>query len=224
MASQDIWSLDETSKRSQRRRAQTTISLLKPLPTDLILDIGCSEGFITSNLLSANFIVGFDSCRDSLLIAAKHLRQSNVSFVLGDAAFLPFKDAFFDKITLLEVLEHMPAARQRIVGGEADRVLKPKGTIVISVPYKETIIQTRCVHCGELTPLWGHLEPMDEQKVIFALPQNYVEKNQYHIINLQLISLSLVFEMLPFRLWLSLNNLLGRFRKGYWIIFSFIKS
>ena len=224
MASQNIWSLDESAKRSQKRRAQTTISMLKPSPNDVVLDIGCSEGYVTSNLLDAGFIVGLDTSRDALLVAAKHVRHPNVSFVYADAGFLPFRDAFFTKITLLEVLEHLPVPKQKTVCQQADRVLREDGTLVVSVPYKEKITYTRCVHCGELTPLWGHLESMDEQKVVSALPKTYVRSGCYNLINLSYLSLSTVFTKLPFRLWLALNNLFGRVSKGYWVMLSFKKK
>jgi SAM-dependent methyltransferase len=50
----------------------------------------------------------------------------------GDALALPFGDGEFDRIIAAEVLEHIPADIQAI--GELVRVLRPGGTMAVSVP------------------------------------------------------------------------------------------
>ena len=223
MASQNIWSIKDSQKRSQERRAQTTRFLLNPRAEDMVLDIGCSEGFVTSKLLTARFVVGVDASREALLLASKRLRQSNIAFIYADAAFLPFRDGFFDKICLLEVLEHLPVEKQKRVCIQADSVLKQGGCLVISVPYKEKILKTKCVCCGESTPLWGHVESMDEHKVSSVLPHSYIMQQKVHLINIVTLSQSPIAHRFPFRTWLALNNLLGRMYKGYWVMVKFKK-
>jgi SAM-dependent methyltransferase len=50
----------------------------------------------------------------------------------GDATRLPFPDATFDRVIAAEVLEHIPEDETAIA--ELARVLKPGGTIAITVP------------------------------------------------------------------------------------------
>ncbi len=50
----------------------------------------------------------------------------------GDGVQLPFPDATFDRIIAAEVLEHIPDDEGAI--GELFRVLKPGGTIAVTVP------------------------------------------------------------------------------------------
>ena len=50
----------------------------------------------------------------------------------GDALQLPFGDAEFDRVVAAEVLEHIPADIQAIQ--ELVRVLRPGGTLAVSVP------------------------------------------------------------------------------------------
>jgi SAM-dependent methyltransferase len=53
--------------------------------------------------------------------------------VYGDAAALPFADASFDTVMLLDVLEHVaePEAALR----EAARVLAPSGQLLLTIPF-----------------------------------------------------------------------------------------
>ena len=224
MISQNIWKLNKSEIHRQKRRAQTTTFYLNPMPANFILDVGCSEGFIVSHFLKAGFVVSLDTLKDSLLTAKQKVRQSNVDFVNADAIALPLKTASFDKVTVLEALEHLPKEKQEKLCREVDRVLKEKSTLIISVPYKEQITYTCCIHCGELTPLWGHLRSMDEEKVTSLLPNHYTLTASCHLPNVRLISLSRIFRRLPLKLWLVLNNLLGKFRKGYWIILKYKKE
>ncbi len=224
MEPENIWSLEGTSGQSQRRRAQTTIYLLKPNNADIILDIGCSVGFMTARLLSSDLTVGIDTSRNSLLEASRRVNHPKASFINADAAHLPFRSNVFTKITLLEVLEHLSSKAQNEVCHQADRVLRQDGSILISVPFQEKIESTRCVHCGKSTPLWGHLESMNKAKITDNLPKTYVLKKSCHLINISSISLSSAFSKLPFRVWLSLNNAFGKIQKGYWIMLNFQKK
>ncbi|MDO8288930.1 MAG: class I SAM-dependent methyltransferase [Parvibaculum sp.] len=58
--------------------------------------------------------------------------QRAFSLSVGNALSLPFPDATFDKIVCSEVMEHIPDYKQAIA--ECERILKPGGTLAISVP------------------------------------------------------------------------------------------
>lgn len=70
---------------------------------------------------------GFGTCPD---MDPDTRRRFSLS--VGNALSLPFPDASFDKIVCSEVLEHIPDYRQAVA--EIDRILKPGGTLAISVP------------------------------------------------------------------------------------------
>src|SRR5207248_11494155 len=52
--------------------------------------------------------------------------------VVGNALALPFPDAVFDRVIAAEVLEHIPPDRAAM--SELVRVLRPGGTIAVTVP------------------------------------------------------------------------------------------
>lgn len=218
MTNQNIWELSGRAKHRQERRAQVTAFYLRPKESDIILDVGCSEGFITSHLLKASLVVGLDLSENSLKIAKQKLGTYNVQFIRADAMAIPIRASSIDKVTVLEVLEHLPTESQQRLCREIDRVLRRGGTLIITIPYKEQITYTRCIHCGKLTPLWGHLHSMDEGKVSQLLPKNYALISSYHFPNVEIVSASTILQHLPFKFWFFLNSLLGRIRKGYWIL------
>jgi ubiquinone/menaquinone biosynthesis C-methylase UbiE len=224
MDNQNIFELSGRDRHRQQRRAQVITFYLNPQKEDVILDVGCAEGFVTSYFLKAGFVIGLELSENSLKIAKQKLGADNVQFIRADATAIPIRASSIDKITVLEVLEHLPIESQQRLCREIDRVLRRGGALIITVPYKEQITYTRCIHCGKLTPVWGHLHSMDEGKVSQLLPQNYALISSYHFPNVEIVSASTIFQHLPFRFWLLLNNLLGRIRKGYWILLQYIKG
>lgn len=105
-----------------------------------LLDIGCGTG-ANLHLLSTAAATGsgkqgrvtaLDYSPLALQFARDHLAGLPVDLLRGDATRLPFPDAHFDVVTMLDVLEHVEddgAALQEI-----QRVLKPGGAFVLSVP------------------------------------------------------------------------------------------
>ena len=222
MNQQNIWELKGSQLIKQIRRAEVVKQILKHSKAKQILDIGCAEGFITNYLsqLQAQ-VIGIDI--DQSLKIAKN-KVKNADFIQASITHLPFKDGTFEAATLLEILEHLPNAVINKGIAEVNRVLKSGGTLIVSVPYKEKITYTRCIHCGKLTPLYGHLQSFDENKIASLLPENYKMVKKKYLPNLELISCSKLLSYMPSRIWLLMNDLLGIIRKGYWITLKLVKS
>jgi len=217
-----MWELSGVSLRREELRARVTLQMLDLHSNDLVLDIGCGDGFITRFFIPyVKFVVGVDCSIEALKIARRKIRSKNVDFVLADATMLPFKSSAFDKISVLETLEHLKEPVGCIK--EIDRCAKSGASLIISVPYQERRVYTRCIHCGELTPLWGHLHSFDLEKIFSLLPKGYSTEKCVFLPNIPRISLSTLFRRLPFRVWLPLNNLLGVIKKGYWIVLRCVK-
>ncbi|RYY77130.1 MAG: class I SAM-dependent methyltransferase [Gammaproteobacteria bacterium] len=108
---------------------------------DIVLDVGCGEGrHIIHACLEHDILgIGVDLSSQDLKIASERFAPFNgqnpkSQFFLQqtDATRLPFADNSFDKIICSEVLEHIENYSGVLL--EIKRVLKPEGTLAISVP------------------------------------------------------------------------------------------
>jgi ubiquinone/menaquinone biosynthesis C-methylase UbiE len=102
-----------------------------------VIDIGCSNGlgvFLSSKINSVEEIYGIDICEKIIEMAKINNCNSNKKIIIkiGMAEELGFENSFFDCIIMGETLEHVFNDKDAI--SEAYRVLKNKGTIIVTVP------------------------------------------------------------------------------------------
>lgn len=98
-----------------------------------VLDLGCAFGFTTRQLRRRGYAtVGVDG--SPAYIARARRADPRGTYLVADAAHVPLPDADFDGILFLDVLEHLPDERGAIA--EIARLLKPGGTLVLSVPHR----------------------------------------------------------------------------------------
>lgn len=99
------------------------------------LDIGCGAGYHVKHFARKSAkVFAIDVDPDSLRVAHSRVRSSRVAFLRYDGSRLPFADASFDAVTMLDVLEHV-TDRSALVA-EVARVLRPGGVWIASVPYR----------------------------------------------------------------------------------------
>src|SRR5581483_3791630 len=119
---------------ASRNHTLDTIARWMPSPTPLIMDIGCSSGYLVHDLrrrFPEAMVVGADYIRTPLeRLSAK---IPDIPLLQFDLVECPLPDACIDVAVLLNVLEHIQddaaAARQVF------RVLKPGGIAVVELPY-----------------------------------------------------------------------------------------
>jgi ubiquinone/menaquinone biosynthesis C-methylase UbiE len=105
----------------------TVVAILEKEGRGPLLDVPAGEGALAARLLKAGFEV---NCCD---LYPEIFRLSKVSIRQGDLnGELPFDNRSFDYVTCLEGLEHIENPQQAI--REFARVLRPGGTIIVSVP------------------------------------------------------------------------------------------
>jgi SAM-dependent methyltransferase len=104
-----------------------------PFSTGRVLDLGCAFGFSTRLLRRRGYqAIGVDGSA-AYIARAKHA-DPNGEYYFSDASHVPLPDRSFDGVLFLDVLEHLPDEAGAIA--EVARVLRPGGTLVLSVPHR----------------------------------------------------------------------------------------
>jgi SAM-dependent methyltransferase len=99
-----------------------------------LLDVGCGTGGTMDRLRDFGEVWGLDTEPLALELCRE---RGHTNLVQASATEMPFPDNHFDGIVALDVLEHIDdhegAAR------EIQRVLKPGGTLVVTVPAYQSL-------------------------------------------------------------------------------------
>jgi ubiquinone/menaquinone biosynthesis C-methylase UbiE len=96
-----------------------------------VLDAGCGTGSLMDRLRERSDVevTGIDVAPEALAFSRK---RGQDRLIQGDLTALPFATASFDLVTALEVVEHVESDETALA--ELCRVLKPGGTLLLSVP------------------------------------------------------------------------------------------
>lgn len=103
-------------------------------PTGRVLDVGCATG----NFLAAMRDRGWEAFGvEPNSYAANYARERlGLNVFIGELEEAGYATNFFDLVTLWDVLEHVPDPRATLE--EVARILRPGGTLVLSLPNPET--------------------------------------------------------------------------------------
>ena len=123
-------------------------------PTDLVLDVGCSNGgHLVRAAARCRSIIGFDYDLPQLRIAAREIRERRLGtariFAWDITGRFPFPDRTFDTALFLDVIEHLDP--RVAVLGEIRRVLKDSGRLLVSAPNRDTRWRRRLRDAGLFT-------------------------------------------------------------------------
>ncbi len=138
---------------------------------DSVLDVGSGTGALASAVLSksaSSHVVGIDPSSAYVEYAHAQSASIRVSFEVGDAQKLRFKDASFDRVLSLLVLNFIPDPDKAL--DEMVRVTRPRGVVAAAVwDYNEGMEMLR-VFWDEAVSLDGAAEPRDERNMHFCRP------------------------------------------------------
>lgn len=139
-----------------------------------LVDVGCAFGFGSAVLAGATMRLPNSGERDSAERGAPYVlglepdagyveqarqRYPWLPLVRADAQALPLRSGLTDAVTLLDVLEHV--ADVPAVIAEARRVLRPKGWVLISVPYRGPLAWLDALNIyAALRLRWSWLPPL----------------------------------------------------------------
>lgn len=146
----DTGSLDDTKAREQAERLEHRaraadeaaarrdyLDLLRIVPGERILDVGCGSGVVTREIaqrvIPGGKVVGTDSSAAFLSIARDYADAAGCGHViewrLADCRALRFADGHFDAVIAATVLAHVPGAERALT--EMVRVTRPGGRVAV---------------------------------------------------------------------------------------------
>ena len=143
---------------ASRTMAVASMKLLRTRRKPIILDVGCSSGFLVEDLLKEipqAAIVGADYLPDVVLRAARRVRSA--PFLQFDLRNCPLAGDCLDGVTALNVLEHIDDDFKAL--REIQRILKRGGLAHLEVPadpssfdlYDEVLMHFRRYRLRDLT-------------------------------------------------------------------------
>jgi SAM-dependent methyltransferase len=124
--------------RLENTKSRNRMSVVHWIPGEVeaVLDVGCNVGAHLSycrELFPHARLAGVELNAAALEKAKQCLPGADLR--QASAALLPFADGSFDCVTMVEVLEHVPADQRRQALSELRRVLSLGGIAIITVPH-----------------------------------------------------------------------------------------
>ncbi len=120
------------------QRSEYIIDKLHKIKAHKVLDAGCGRGYyvkLISMLPHTKKVIGIDINNNYLKRAHETIRgESKATVISGSIYSLPFARSTFDAVVCSEILEHLNADKKALA--ELRRVLKPGGSLLISVPHQ----------------------------------------------------------------------------------------
>ncbi|GAB4163067.1 MAG: class I SAM-dependent methyltransferase [Planctomycetota bacterium] len=167
--------------------------------TDLaILEIGCGTGGLLSTLEAHGRVHGCDIDFESMRFCRE---RGFERMLVGSGYELPYLDESFDLVGMFDTIEHIPDEHRAL--SEAHRVLKPGGTLFLSVPaYQFLWSQNDRVahHCRRYTA-------MRLKKVVRAAGFRPLKTSYFNTLLFPLI--------VPAIFWQKVRDRLGLLPEGY---------
>jgi len=204
----DYWGADQFSP-TELRRNQFVYKLCSIKEGDKVLDIGSGRGWFS--LYAAKLgarVTALDLSKENLN-KIKEL-NSSVNTVYGDACAVPVTDEQFDLIVALEVLEHIVEPHSALENWQ--KLLKPGAKLLVTVPYKEVIRYSLCIHCNQKTPVNAHLHSFDKKTLVKLFNKHgyWVKETVLFCHKLpNVLKINSLLRMMPYGLWRFIDTISG---------------
>lgn len=146
-----------------------------------VLDAACGAGYGSEMLACrAKAVVGVDYDLKAIKQCRRDYQRSNLRFAHSNVTRLDFPENDFDVIVSLETLEHVKNLRKCL--SEFKRVLKPRGTLLLSVPNQKFDDSNNPLHVNKFSQQRLRKELTRYFKKVKILGQRYTVKGKVPII------------------------------------------
>lgn len=141
----------------------------------VVLDLGCGPGHLIEQLLrtKAETIHGMDFSASSIeRVSQRFAGHPKFGLAVCAEAFPSiFPDDSMDMIICVEVVEHLNDDQLLSLLGEAYRLLRPQGKLVITTPNEENLdaSKTICPECGCIFHRWQHIRSFNAKGLRMVL-------------------------------------------------------
>lgn len=144
-----------------KARHQMSHMFLNDMKPGRLLDVGCGNGVFLRRMHDLGWsVTGIDF--DSKAIEnARKLHDGGLTFMNTDLSGARFTNDSFDAITMSHVIEHVPDPVALL--GEARRILKPGGRLVVTTPNVQSFGHEKFRDCWSGLDAPRHLQ-------VFSLP------------------------------------------------------
>jgi 2-polyprenyl-3-methyl-5-hydroxy-6-metoxy-1,4-benzoquinol methylase len=140
----------------KQRKLREIEGLLGPTEGLRCLDLGSDNGVVSLLLRRRGGAWASGDLTDETVAAIRSLVDADVHKVEGGR--LPFADATFDTVAVVDMLEHVPEEHAFLI--ELGRIIKPGGRLVINTPHLKRTLLRRLRHLlGQTDEKHGHLRP-----------------------------------------------------------------
>jgi len=139
----------------QRKLAEIT-ALLGPTDGRRCLDLGSDNGVVSLMLRRGGGRWASADLTEEAVASIRELVASDVHLVSGDR--LPFPDREFDRVAVVDMIEHVPDDRAFVA--ELARITRPGGRLVVNTPHRrETVLRRVRDRVGLTDEKHGHVRP-----------------------------------------------------------------
>lgn len=140
----------------KQRKLQVIARLLGPTENLRCLDLGSDNGVVSLLLRQGGGSWASGDLTEEAVASIRSLVGTDVHQVEG--GHLPFADASFDRVVVVDMLEHVPDDRAFV--RELARVTRPGGRLVLNTPHLKRTALRRLRHAlGQTDEKHGHLRP-----------------------------------------------------------------
>jgi SAM-dependent methyltransferase len=140
----------------KQRKLAEVVGMLGPTAGLRCLDLGSDNGVVSLLLRERGGSWASGDLTEEAVGSIRSLVRDDVHLVYGDR--LPFGDASFDRVAVVDMLEHVPD--DGAFAAELARVTKPGGLLVVNTPHRKRTLLRRLRHAlGQTDEKHGHLRP-----------------------------------------------------------------